>query len=307
MTSPTSKDVLNAMQEIHSLEAAYVALADEFTFPSQLDFIAAHVTSGSPASSDSEASATTHLAYTSRNHPVRFYEQALNELLTQLDAVDSFTNEDLRGKRREVVEKVNGALEELEREVEGRWKARLSKDSKTFKVEVTDPVVSPAAEPLAETDSTSNGSENTSTDNTLGASDSSDSTISQGEDLPSASETKSETPDTPEQAAVATPSTSTDTEALAVSLINSSVDVEEPVPIPELKETPVTSDSNPLLSPSPSLAASTTTITPYDASPVEVDAVDTFLLPASDADLPQKPSFRESETDTGSDWSEVEA
>jgi hypothetical protein len=51
---------------------------------------------------------------------VRYYEQALSALLTQLDAVESWGNEEVRKHRKELVGRVEGALEEVEREVQVR-------------------------------------------------------------------------------------------------------------------------------------------------------------------------------------------
>jgi len=48
---------------------------------------------------------------------VRTYEQALNDLLERLDAIESDGNEEVRDVRREVVREVEHALEEVERKV----------------------------------------------------------------------------------------------------------------------------------------------------------------------------------------------
>ncbi|KAK0208898.1 hypothetical protein DFS33DRAFT_482871 [Desarmillaria ectypa] len=122
----TSKDVVSSMEAVRNVEAAFHTLESEFVFPVQLDFTPAP----SPTSSDSESSLIGRLAYTSRNVPVRYYEQSLSGLLAQLDSVESFGNEALRSVRKEVVGKVESALQELEREVEGRWRSKTAKESK---------------------------------------------------------------------------------------------------------------------------------------------------------------------------------
>ncbi|KAJ7284877.1 hypothetical protein C8J57DRAFT_1497764 [Mycena rebaudengoi] len=71
--------------------------------------------SSAPSSSDA-------LPPTPRNAPVRQYAHALNGLLARLDAVDSAGDETVRVRRRAVVGRVEAALGEVERVVEGRWK-----------------------------------------------------------------------------------------------------------------------------------------------------------------------------------------
>ncbi|KAF9259621.1 hypothetical protein L218DRAFT_963505 [Marasmius fiardii PR-910] len=131
-TEPTSNDVLKSMEAVHSIETAFRALQQDFVFPTQLDFTPTPSAAPSPVSSDTESStpSITKLAYTSRNHPVRYYEQSLSGLLSQLDGVESFGNVEVRTMRKEVVARVEGALDELEREVDGRWKARVSKQER---------------------------------------------------------------------------------------------------------------------------------------------------------------------------------
>ncbi|KZP32394.1 hypothetical protein FIBSPDRAFT_710429, partial [Athelia psychrophila] len=74
-SSPTSKDVLDVINAIHSIEDHFAVLTSEFSFPSRLDFTRSSTRPPSP-SSDSD-SFTSCLAYTSANAPVRYYEQAL--------------------------------------------------------------------------------------------------------------------------------------------------------------------------------------------------------------------------------------
>ncbi|TFK36779.1 hypothetical protein BDQ12DRAFT_685871 [Crucibulum laeve] len=121
----TSKDVLDSVNHVHNIEAALRVLQSDFVFPSQLDFV-----STQPAD-NSSTNAISLLAYTSRNHPVRFYEQALNALLVQLDSVESFGNDEVRSQRKDAVEKVEIALQSLDQEVMGRWISKRAKDTKT--------------------------------------------------------------------------------------------------------------------------------------------------------------------------------
>ncbi|KAF9011014.1 hypothetical protein BDZ89DRAFT_1077944 [Hymenopellis radicata] len=123
-TDATSSDLATSLATVNRIETAYRSLIDEFTFPDHLDFTPI----SSPASSDTEQSLTSRLAYTARNAPLRYYEQALSGLLAELDSVESFGHEELRAKRKEVVGLVEGALEDLEREVEGRLRVKDAKE-----------------------------------------------------------------------------------------------------------------------------------------------------------------------------------
>ncbi|GLB36524.1 putative BAG domain containing protein [Lyophyllum shimeji] len=315
--SATSKDVVNAMNEVRSIEAAFQALEGDFTFPAQLDFLAAHLASGSPAASDSEASATVHLAYTSRNHPVRFYEQALSALLAQLDSVDSFGNEGLRAMRKEVVNRVERALDELEKEVEGRWRTRLAKEAKPVTIQVTEAVPTQPAAALAKSAAvpsdrvSSHDVPEEKADVTTG----------------SAAEEHSFTP----APMIATPDAASESSAAsAPPMLPTVTDTISAVPEPLVTDSTVSPSSQPsaptevfdtsndIPSSSTSLAASIATLQGYDveapaveavpASPVELEPVDAFLLSAaSDADaVPKRPHSKDSH-DVESDWSEVEA
>jgi hypothetical protein len=56
------------------------------------------------------------LSCSTQNQPLRFYYQALSGLLARLDAGGSFGHEGVQQRRKE------GALDEVERGVEGRWR-----------------------------------------------------------------------------------------------------------------------------------------------------------------------------------------
>ncbi|KAH7914465.1 hypothetical protein BJ138DRAFT_1143806 [Hygrophoropsis aurantiaca] len=116
--SPTSKDVLASLETIGNIDAAFHALSSEFEFPHDLDFDSTPSTPSSTGFTTlSDPEVELKMAYTSRNTPVRYYEHALSALLTQLDAVESFDNEDVRAERKKVVAKVEKALQELENEI----------------------------------------------------------------------------------------------------------------------------------------------------------------------------------------------
>ncbi|KIY46383.1 hypothetical protein FISHEDRAFT_75721 [Fistulina hepatica ATCC 64428] len=183
----TTTNVTKAMHTIDSITAAFHSLIIDFDFPPHLDFTPAPSPASSRDSSplrdctafapDSESisdfpasfsgNATERLAYTVRNHPVRFYEQSLNGLLAQLDEVESFGNEGVRAARREIVSHIERALEDVETEVEGRYvlwaarnrekAARVEKElekRKAVKVDDSARTVSPVGKPATPAAST---------------------------------------------------------------------------------------------------------------------------------------------------------
>ncbi|KAJ7127110.1 hypothetical protein C8R44DRAFT_780429 [Mycena epipterygia] len=107
--------VPRSLAAVQHLDRAFRRLASEFAFPPQLDF--------TPAPTElSSAYPAAKLPYTPRNAPVRHFEHALNDLLSQLDAVDSEGDANVRSERKRVVGMVEKALADLDRIVEGRWK-----------------------------------------------------------------------------------------------------------------------------------------------------------------------------------------
>ncbi|KAJ7274512.1 hypothetical protein B0H12DRAFT_1319461 [Mycena haematopus] len=130
-SGPRDTDVVpKSTAAIHRVAGAFSRLSSEFAFPSKLDFV-------------SEASASypaAKLPYTPRNAPVRHYESALNDLLSQLDAIDSEGNATVRQQRKEVVRMVENALEDLDRLVEGRWKLQDTQGNNTRR-DATTPTV----------------------------------------------------------------------------------------------------------------------------------------------------------------------
>ena len=77
-------------------------ISADFSIPPSLDF------------SDDEADG---LAYTPTNAPIRAYEQALERLLSQLDAIESDGDEEVREARRTAVKEVEMALEGVEQKI----------------------------------------------------------------------------------------------------------------------------------------------------------------------------------------------
>ncbi|KAG6907478.1 hypothetical protein DXG01_008768 [Tephrocybe rancida] len=127
-TLPTAAtaQINSSFAKIRAIASALTTLNDNFTLAAELDFLAPTPSSPSPSSSSSD-SATEHLSYSPRNRAVRSYEDALTVLLTQLDSVESLGHAGVRASRKEVVGRVEKALEELERALEGRWRITVRK------------------------------------------------------------------------------------------------------------------------------------------------------------------------------------
>jgi hypothetical protein len=105
------KDVASSTAEVQAIDASFAALSSEFVFPTQLDF-STSCTASPTRNGTAEESVMANLSYSTQNQPVRFYHQALSGLLARLDAVESFGDEGLRHGRKEVVGRVEGALDE---------------------------------------------------------------------------------------------------------------------------------------------------------------------------------------------------
>ncbi|KAJ7456514.1 hypothetical protein FB451DRAFT_1143148 [Mycena latifolia] len=270
------KDVTTSTAEVSSIDAAFSALSSEFVFPAELEFSTSR--SASPARAGSEAqSAMERLSYSAKNQSVRFYQQALSGLLAQLDAVESFGDGGLRHARKEVVGRVESALDELEAVVEGKWRKFAGKEERAVTpvpikaVAVKSPAATEAAEEAP--------------------------VVVDAQEVPA----QQEAPVVNEEPITAEPATIPDT----------TPDVAEPSPAAAADSTypPATDSSYPPATESsyPPAAAdseSVETLRPA-ASPAPSD-IDTFLLPAASDEAPAKKP-RASEEDVGSDWSEVDA
>ncbi|KAH6916772.1 hypothetical protein BKA70DRAFT_1215233 [Coprinopsis sp. MPI-PUGE-AT-0042] len=121
-TPPATPSVESRLDKVRHIRDEFRKFESEFVFPSQLDFV---------PTADASSTALAHLAFTARNHPVRFYEQCLASLLVELDSIESQGDATLRSKRKETVRHVEQALETLEQEITSRWKAKKAKEELT--------------------------------------------------------------------------------------------------------------------------------------------------------------------------------
>ncbi|TFK30714.1 hypothetical protein FA15DRAFT_662746 [Coprinopsis marcescibilis] len=116
-----SPSVASSLSRVEHAESTFRRLEAEFEFPTQLDFV-------STTTSVDDTPALSLLSFTARNHPVRYYEQNLLALLTDLDLIESMGHPELRKRRKETVALIEMALETLEQEISGRWKSKVAKE-----------------------------------------------------------------------------------------------------------------------------------------------------------------------------------
>ena len=94
-----------ALAQLAAIDTSFRSLQSTFTFPDSVDF----VQSSSATTSDELA-----LAYTPNNRPIFAFEDSAIRFLTQLDAVDSAGDAEVRAVRKESVNRIESALKALE-------------------------------------------------------------------------------------------------------------------------------------------------------------------------------------------------
>ncbi|KAJ7022053.1 hypothetical protein C8F04DRAFT_247379 [Mycena alexandri] len=272
------KDVSTSAAEVASIDAAFTALADEFVFPAELDFGSSRAASPARSASSNDSASESQspiarLSYSARNQPVRFYHQALSGLLSQLDAVDSFGDEAVRNARKEVVGRVEGALDEVEKVVEGRWRKIAKREERAEEAVVVN--AGDAAEPAA--------------------------VVVDAAPEPAAAPAEVESdPDAPAAVPEIVPETVVVAEAESTTPEPSSYPPSAPSSYP-----PSAAESVETLRP----ASASESTAPTSPTPSDTE-LDTFLLPATTDAAAKKPASKDAddaEADAGSDWSEVDA
>ncbi|KAJ6626866.1 hypothetical protein B0H10DRAFT_2210751 [Mycena sp. CBHHK59/15] len=265
------KDVATSTAEVKAIDASFTALSSEFVFPAQLDFSTSRTSS--PNRTGEPESVTSRLSYSAHNQPVRFYHQALNGFLGQLDSVESFGDDALRHQRKDIVGRVEGALDELERVIEACWRKFIGKEER--KEEMATPVSEPEVTP-------------------------SELVVAESAPVPAAAVELEDAPvvvAAEDVAAAADEAPVDDIPKVANGVTDSAT--EDPIP-----DTTTTTASYP---PTAAESESVETIRPYDASPASPESIDTFLLPADSTESPKQPAKAAEPEDVGSDWSEVDA
>ncbi|KAH8834298.1 hypothetical protein DL96DRAFT_1491479 [Flagelloscypha sp. PMI_526] len=157
--SEQQKDITGSLSAIEAIASGFDKLVSEFSFPSTLDFTPpssrnASRTSNSASDDEGDSTSISKLAYTPNNAPLRVFENAASKMLNLLDAVDSFGDAELRKARKGVVERVEGKLEEVEREVSRRWRGwseakeiAVPSEEKPVEVAVAEPQPEESAPP----------------------------------------------------------------------------------------------------------------------------------------------------------------
>ncbi|KAI0791051.1 hypothetical protein C8Q75DRAFT_759120 [Abortiporus biennis] len=112
-----------SLSTIDQIEQSLRSLESSFVFPPSLDLSESSTPVSPPKVGDSEFG----LAYTPQNRPIHTYENALNSLLMKLDEIESQGDENVRGRRKEVVNEVERALRKLLSQIEeSRERASLA-------------------------------------------------------------------------------------------------------------------------------------------------------------------------------------
>ncbi|KAH6916788.1 hypothetical protein BKA70DRAFT_1555408 [Coprinopsis sp. MPI-PUGE-AT-0042] len=289
-TPPATPSVESRLDQVHRIQDEFRKFESEFVFPAQLDF----VPTPNPSST-----ALAHLAFTPRNHPVRFYEQCLASLLVELDSIESQGDATLRSKRKETAGLVEQALETLEQEIMGRWKATKAKEEvATAPTPQTDEAETPASFTIPISDGKSEVvAEDTPVDEELSVSTVNDSALSTADEpLPSSSD---EIVSHSEPATL--PKVSEEPQLNNSSTADSQLTIkpEEDTPfIPELESSPLPSTTIPSAE--------------IDSEKEIVEGGDSNdgSLPSqteAEEERPKQKSRKARADDIGSDWSELDA
>ncbi|BGP37549.1 hypothetical protein JCM10450v2_001464 [Rhodotorula kratochvilovae] len=112
--SPPEDDRTRALGVLALLDARFRSLARDFAPPAPGDLVF------TPKAS----AAAPKLAFTPVNAPVHGYEEALTRLLTELDAVESGGDDEVRRRRKGLVQAVEGEAQRVERWRRECWEAR---------------------------------------------------------------------------------------------------------------------------------------------------------------------------------------
>jgi len=132
-----------AVTSIRGIEERFVNLTYDFKFPSSPDFPDPSTLGTSPLT------AVPELLHTHANQPIHAYETALVGLLTELDAVDSAGDDEVRHARKEVVNRIERELEKVETLKNEAWQRVISSVLKEF-AKAVESAAAPDAFPVAE-------------------------------------------------------------------------------------------------------------------------------------------------------------
>jgi hypothetical protein len=127
-SSSAEDDRTAALSALSALADSFNTHQREFVSPSSLLFQRSPSPSSASSStaSDDGRSPSPPLAFTSLNAPLLAYEDFLVRLLSQIDAVESHGDEDVRRARKELVRRVEGELRRLDETKEREWERQSS-------------------------------------------------------------------------------------------------------------------------------------------------------------------------------------
>ncbi|KAG8747105.1 hypothetical protein FRC12_014148 [Ceratobasidium sp. 428] len=144
-TSPSRKAVVDILSKFANLKSS-------FTFPATLDFLPPPEGVLAPA---------PKLAYTPNNAPLHQYEHLLTGLLTQLDAVESYGDAEVRKARKDAVKEIEKELEELDGRKVNEWRRQFEPEAI-----VVEPISESTPDAVGTTESTAPTAEETSQNQT---------------------------------------------------------------------------------------------------------------------------------------------
>ncbi|KAG8737331.1 hypothetical protein FRC12_017189 [Ceratobasidium sp. 428] len=140
-TSPSRKAVVDILSKFANLKSG-------FTFPATLDFLPPPEGVSAPA---------PKLAYTPNNAPLHQHEHLLTGLLTQLDAVESYGDAEVRKARKDAVKEIEKELEELDGRKVNEWRRQFEPEAT-----VVEPISESTPDAVGTTQSTAPITEETS-------------------------------------------------------------------------------------------------------------------------------------------------
>ncbi|PBK74400.1 hypothetical protein ARMSODRAFT_952035 [Armillaria solidipes] len=117
--------VQKSLATIQTVQKKFEDVKTTFAWPTHIDFeLNGEVISVSTDGSSEPRLTPPKLAYTNRNTPLHTYNESLNRLLVQLDAVESWGEQDVRERRKHVVSMVEAEAAKVERGWKAVWEGK---------------------------------------------------------------------------------------------------------------------------------------------------------------------------------------
>ncbi|KAK0195551.1 hypothetical protein F5146DRAFT_1133020 [Armillaria mellea] len=117
--------VQKSLDTIQTIQKRFEDVKTTFAWPTHIDFeLNGEVISVSTDGSPQPRLTPPRLAYTNRNTPLHTYTESLNRLLVQLDAVESWGEQNVRERRKHVVSMVEAGAAKVERGWKAAWEGK---------------------------------------------------------------------------------------------------------------------------------------------------------------------------------------